>query len=197
MKQKNIFLSFIVLIITGMLSGAYAKTIEVMSLSDFSTAKPPASITVELLDNVDLDENTTLSAGTAVQGKLIDVVSPKRLKKDATFSFEPTSYKDANGETKVLHTNTIAKYSKTLDKGQLAKSAALGVGGFFVKGLSTGVAAVEGAVKNEEGNVIKSTAVSVYEASPISYVEKGKDLVIKTNQIFYLKFPKVKDEDEE
>ena len=26
---------------------------------------------------------------------------------------------------------------------------------------------------------------------------KGKDLVIKTNQIFYLKFPKVKDEDEE
>lgn len=197
MKQKKLFLSFIVLIMTGMLSGAYAKTIEVVSLSEFSTARPPQSITVQLLDSVDLDENITLYEGAIVQGKLIDVVSPKRLKKDATFSFEPTSYKDANGETKVLHTNTVAKYSKTLNKAKLAKSAALGVGGFFVKGLSTGVAAVEGAVRNEEGNVLKSTAVSIYEASPVSYVEKGKDLVIEKNQIFYLKFPKVRDEDNE
>ena len=197
MKQKNLFLSFIVLVMIGMLSEAYAKTIEVVSLSEFSTAKPPASITIQLLDSVDLDETTTLYEGAIVQGNLVDVVSPKRLKKDATFSFEPTSYKDTNGDTKVLHTNVVAKYSKTLDKIQLAKSAAVGVGGMFVKGLGTGVAAVEGAVKNEEGNPIKSAAVSVYKASPISYVEKGKDLVIRNNQIFYLKFPKVEDENEE
>ena len=195
MKQKNLFLSFTFLIITGMFAGAYAKTIEVVSLSDFSTANPPASISVQLLGSVDLDNNTTLYEGAVVEGKLIDVVSPKRLKKDATFSFEPTSYKDASGETKVLHTNVVAKYSKTLDKVQLAKSAAVGVGGIFVKGLGTGVAAVEGAVKNEEGNPIKSAAVSVYKASPVSYVEKGKDLVIRQNQVFYLKFPKVEDED--
>lgn len=52
-----------------------------------------------------------------------------------------------------------------------------------------GVAAVKGAVQNEEENRIKSSAVSVYEASPFSYVEKGEDLDIKFSQSFYLKFP--------
>ena len=58
-----------------------------------------------------------------------------------------------------------------------------------MKGLSTGVAAIEGAVKNEEGNRIKSTAVSVYEASPLSYIEKGEELDIKSGESFFLKFP--------
>ena len=197
MTQKNLYLGFISFIIIGMLSGVCAKTIEVVSLSDFSTANPPKSITVQLLDSVNLDESTTISEGAVVQGKVVDVVSPKRLKKDATFSFIPTSYQVGNEETKIIHNVVVAKYSKTLDKKKLVKSAAVGVGGLFVKGLSTGVAAVEGAIKNEEGNVLKSTAVSVYKASPVSYVEKGKDLEIKTNQIFYLKFPKVEDEDDE
>lgn len=195
MTQKKFFLTFIVFAITGVLSSVCAKTIEVLSLSDFSTANPPASITIQLLDSVDLDENTTIDAGATVNGKLVDVVSPKRLKKDATFSFVPTSYKDKNGETKMIKADVTAKYSKTLDKVQLAKSAAVGVGGFFIKNLGVGVAAIEGAVKDEEGNPIKSAAVSVYEASPVSYVEKGKDLEIKVNQIFYLKFPKVENEE--
>ena len=86
-------------------------------------------------------------------------------------------------------------YQSVTNRKKIVESAALGVGGFFVKGLSTGVAAVEGAVKNEEGNVLKSTAVSVYQASPIAYVEKGQDLEIKNNQVFYLKFPSVNDTD--
>ena len=182
---------------TGMLSGAYAKTIEVVSLSDFSTANPPASISVQVLESVDLSEETTIKAGATLHGKLVDVVSPKRLKKDATFSFVPTSYKYQDGETEIVKEEVTAKYTKTLNKKKLAKSAVLGVGGMFLKGLGTGVAAIEGAVKNEEGNPVKSAAISAYEASPVSYVEKGKDLVIKTNQTFYLKFPKVKDEDDE
>ena len=52
-----------------------------------------------------------------------------------------------------------------------------------------GVAAVEGAVKNQEGNRFKSSVSSVYEVTPFSYARKGEDLDVKTGQIFFLKFP--------
>ena len=195
MKQKNLFLGFIIFAISGVLTSAYAKTVAVESLSNFSTANPPASISIKLLEPIDLDAKTIVEAGAIMQGKLVDVESPKRLKRDAKFSFVPTSYKTSEGNPVIVHHEVVAKYKKPTNPKKIVKSAALGVGGFFVKGLSTGVAAVEGAVKNEEGNVLKSTAVSVYQASPIAYVEKGQDLEIKNNQVFYLKFPSVNDTD--
>ena len=57
--------------------------------------------------------------------------------------------------------------------------------------MSTGVAAVQGVVKNEEGNRLKSGVVSAYEASPASYVKKGEDLEFGVKDIFYLKVPKI------
>lgn len=191
MKQKKIFFSFLI-IISCMFSQAYAQTVEVSSLNKFSTENPPKSISVKLLEPLELSENTVLNAGAIIQGDLFDVVSPKRLKRDADFSFKPTSYTEIDGKTYQMDPHIKASYTTPLDKGQMAKSAALGVGNFFVKGLSMGVAAVSGAVKNEEGNRFKSSAVSVYESSPFSYVEKGEDIYIDVDQHFYLKFSKDK-----
>ena len=86
-----------------------------------------------------------------------------------------------------------------VNKGQLAKSAALSVGNFFVKGLSMGVAAVSGAIKNEDDNRLKSSAGAMYEASPFSLVKKGEDLYIEKNTHFFLKFslPNMEEESEE
>ena len=100
--------------------------------------------------------------------------------------------------TSTLKVAVEGKYSAKLeiDKGQIAKSAALGVGNYFVKGISMGYYAVEGAVKNESDNRFKSSAKSVYENSPFAYVEKGQDIEIKVNDIFGLKFD-VDNEDEE
>lgn len=188
MWQKFLYLCFF-LIISGMFSQAYSQTVEVESLSNFSTYNPPSSITVKLVEPLVLLPSLTLDAGVYLSGTLVDVVSPKRLKRDASFSFKPETYTTVDGEIHNLDIDVIASYTVPLDKGQLAKNAALGVGNFFVKGLSMGVAAVKGAVQNEEENRIKSSAVSVYEASPFSYVEKGEDLDIKFSQSFYLKFP--------
>ena len=80
------------------------------------------------------------------------------------------------------------------DKKELAKSASLTVGSYFVKGLSLGVNAVEGAIKNEEGNRFKSSVVNVYENTPFSYVETGNELNILEGDIFWLKFKTPKDE---
>ncbi len=189
--QKNLFLGFLVLIVFGLCPCANAETVEVASLGSFSTANPPSSIRIKLLDILELT-NTTIPAGSEMGGKLVDVVSPKRLKRNAKFSFKPEWYIDTNGSKHNLNETVKATYTTTLNKGQLAKKAVLGVGNHFVKGLSMGVAAVEGVVENEEGNRLKSGAKSVYDASPLSYSEKGKDIVINENEIFYLKFPNTK-----
>lgn len=188
--QKNLFLGFLVLSIIGIGACAYAKTVEVISYSTFSTANPPPSIKVELLDELEISAGTVIPAGAEIEGKLVDVISPKRLKRDATFSFQPEWY-SINGTKHTLNGSAKAKYTTTLDKADLAKKTVLSVGNHFVKGLSAGVTAIEGAIENEEGNRIKSGAKSLYEASPLSYKDKGNDIKITENQVFYLKFPDI------
>ena len=191
--QKKLFLGFLLLIVSGIFASAYADTVEVQAMQDFSTANPPSTITVKLLDQLDVSDEMTIESGAQVSGQLLNVVSPKRLKKNATFSFKPMWYINAEGTKINVDSDIIGKYTTTLNKGQVAKKAALSVGNHFVKGLSVGVAAIEGVVENDEGNRLKSGAKSIYNATPLSYVEKGKDIDIKINQVFYLKFPDMKE----
>ena len=187
MKQKYFYLGFIIFLL-GCFTAVYAQTIEVRSFDDFSTANPPSSISIELLEPLSLSEDKILDIGTKVDGELFDVVSPKRLKRDAGFSFKPKLYYDEDGKTHIIYNNITASYTEPIDKGKVAKSAVLGVGNFFVKGIKTGVTVVEGAVKNEQGNRLKSAGVSLYESSPVSYVEKGEEIEIKKEESFFLKF---------
>ncbi len=193
MKQKILFLSFISIILFGSISQAEAKTIEVKSLSSFSTANPPSTITIQTVSDINTKKGI-IPAGLVVTGNLVDVKSPKRLKRDATFSFKPISYIDVDGNNHNINSDIKGKYTTLLNKGQIAESAAKSVGNFFIKGFSMGISAVEGAVKNKEDNRLKSSAVSVYEASPVSYVEKGQEINIEKSEVFYLKFPDYKDD---
>lgn len=191
MKKFFVFLALLMFS-----SPVLAKSIPVEALNDFSTENPPKTMDVKILSDIVLDETTTLSQGDIVHGQITDISDPKRLKRDATFTFVPIYY--ANNAKNVVNINGYfpAKYTTKLDKGGLAKSAALGVGSYFVKGLSIGYSAVEGAVKNEDENRIKSGAKAAYESSPFSYVEKGSEIVIIKGQHFLLNF-KQKDETDE
>lgn len=165
-----------------------AKTIAVEALSDFTTENPPKEMSIKLLEDIAVDDTLTIKAETIVDGNVVDVTDPKRLKRNASFTFVPTSYKDERGQVVVIKNYYPAKYTTKINKGQLAKSAALGVGSFFVKGLSIGYSAVEGAIKNEKDNRFKSSVTEVYQDSPLSYVEKGEELVIEKGQLFFLNF---------
>lgn len=185
------------LLFLGMLfQPVFAKTIPVQALSNFSTEKPPRSMRVKILESITLDEGLFLEDGYIVQGRIVDVKDPKRLKRNATFSFVPTSFMDNKGRIIYIKGYYPAKYTTKINKGQLAKTTALGVGNFFVKGLSMGYSAVEGAIKNEKDNRFKSSVNAVYEDSPFSYVKKGGEIVIQNQQVFFLNF-KVKDEPDE
>ena len=163
-----------------------AYNVEVEALSDFSTNDPPQTFSVKVVEPVN-STNVTIESGSIIKGKVI-TKDAKRLKQDATFSFIPLYIETPNGEVVKVKRNFVGKYRKEIDKKKIAKSAALTAGNFVVKGFSTGVTAVQGAVKNEQGNIIKSTAVAVYEGSPVSYIQKGDALEIKQGQRFYMKF---------
>lgn len=165
-----------------------AKPIAVEALSDFTTENPPKEMSIKLLEDIAVDDTLTIKAETIVDGNVVDVTDPKRLKRNASFTFVPTSYKDERGQVVVIKNYYPAKYTTKVNKGQLAKSAALSVGNFFVKGLSIGYSAVEGAIKNEKDNRFKSSVTEVYQDSPLSYVEKGEELVIEKGQLFFLNF---------
>lgn len=190
--MKRIFLTLLMCLIS---QSAFAKTIHVQALEDFSTSNPPKEYSIKVLDELQLSENVTVKENDTLLGKVVDVTDPKRLKRDAMFTFVPETLKCANGETIRIIGYYPAKYTTKLNKGQIAKSTALSVGNYFVKGLSLGYSAVEGAVKNEQDNRFKSSVTSVYENSPVSYVEKGKEIEIQKDQVFLLNF-KVKEDDE-
>ncbi len=192
--KKNLYL--LVLIFGLLCQPVLAKTVAVEALNDFSTENPSARMSIKILEDLAIDDNVVFSEGTVVDGKVVDVTDPKRLKRDATFTFVPLSYVDKNGKTIDVKGYYPAKYTTKISKGELAKNVGLGVGNFFVKGLSLGYSAVEGAVKNEKDNRFKSSVTEVYKDSPLSYVEKGTELVIEKNQMFYLNFKSKDDEDE-
>lgn len=192
--KKNLYL--LVLIFGLLCQPVLAKTVAVEALNDFSTENPSARMSIKILEDLAIDDDVVFSEGTVVDGKVVDVTDPKRLKRDATFTFVPLSYVDKNGKTIDVKGYYPAKYTTKISKGELAKNVGLGVGNFFVKGLSLGYSAVEGAVKNEKDNRFKSSVTEVYKDSPLSYVEKGTELVIEKNQMFYLNFKSKDDEDE-
>ena len=195
--MKKILLILGVLVVGAV--PANAEILKVQALSEFNTENPPSSIEVKAVSDMDLNEELLIMDGYILKGNLVDVVSPKRLKRDATFSFVLTEYTDNNGTKHIVNPQEHlykGKFTTQFNYKHVAKTAALSVGNFFLQGLSIGYAAVEGAVKNEEGNRVKSSAISVYESTPISYVEKGEDIVILKDQIFCLKF-KLKDDKKE
>lgn len=191
MRQKFLYLCFL-LIISCSFAQANAQTVEVTAMDEILTSNPAQNVSVKLVTPLILKDEQILNSGVILTGKLTDIKTPKRLKQNAKFSFEPVKYRDLDGKTHVFDSYIKAKYTTKPDKKAIAKSAVLGAGGLLIKGLSTEVAAVSGAIKNEQGNRLKSSAVSAYKASPLSYAEKGNQLQIEKNQNFYLKFPNIK-----
>ena len=191
--MKKIF--FLLLSCIFFNSAVYAETIVVQAMNDISTLNPPKTCTIKILSDIQLDENFILKCGDVVMGHIINVTDPKMLKRNAKFSIQLFAILKENKIESIENTNYIGKYTTKLNKTEAAKTAALGVGNFFVKGLSMGYRAVEGAIKNEEGNRIESSAVALYQNSPFSYVETGEEVNIKNGDLFYLKFKKYKEKD--
>ena len=192
--MKNFLLILSALLI---INPVFAKNIKVEALSDFSTAKPPKTWKLKVIEEFTADNGIYVPANTIISGKVTDVVSPKRLKRPASFNFIPqTYYNPESGITNDVKRDFSGKYSKKteLTAKNVAKKGAITAGNLLVGAfVAPTVGLVEGAVKNGEGNRAKSAVISAYENTPLSYASKGKELEFKKGQVFIMNF-KLKEE---
>ena len=191
--KKFLFMLSIFLIVNPVM----AKIIKVEALSDFSTAAPPKTWRVKILEGFVANNGVVIHPNTIVEGKIVGTTSPKRLKRNATFKFVPKVYYDPQiGYSQEVKRDFEGKYSSMsdLDAKTVVKKGAVTAGNLFIGSfVAPAVGFVEGAVKNEEGNRAKSAVVSAYESTPLSYASKGKDIELKSGQVFIMSF-KLKDE---
>ncbi len=191
---------FALLTLTLAIQPVMAKNVKVEAMSDFTTANPSKTWQLKVVEPVDAD-GFVLEAGSIIEGNIEDVVSPKRLKRDASFVFVPVMYQDAKtGQTYQIKRHLTGKYSflSDISAGSLAKQGAVYAGNKLLDGFfGPGIAVVEGAVKNEHGNRAKSAAISLYESTPLSYANKGEDISIPKGSVFIMSFKTAKETREE
>ncbi len=196
--MKKILFTLVMMVLA--LQPAMAKNVKVEALGDFSTAAPPKTWQLKIVEPVDAD-GYLLEAGSIIEGNIEDVVSPKRLKRDASFAFVPVLYRDGKtGQVYQIKRNWKGKYSflSDISAGSLAKQGAVYAGNKLLDGFfGPGIAVVEGAVKNEHGNRAKSAAISLYESTPLSYANKGEDINIPKGTVFIMSFKTAKETAEE
>lgn len=189
MKKLLLIFSFIFLV---SLQPAMAKNVKVEAMSDFTTANPPSEWNLKIVEGFTTKAGYEVAEGSVITGKIIDVTSPKRLKQNASFKFIPVSFYDVKtGETYHVQKDFVGKYNSLGDikAGDIVEKGAIAAGNHFIScTIGPGVALVKGVVKNEEGNRVKSAAVSVYESTPLSYASKGKEMEIKQGQRFTMNF---------
>ena len=191
--MKKILLTLICL---SQISACFAADyLKVTAMEDFSTDSPKDTFNVRLREEGTLGKYE-LPTNSILHCQVLQIVDPKRGKRNAVFFVKPLTYTQGN-QTLKIQEEMYGKYTtvvlskeeiKKLPYGKMIKNGALMVGTYFVKGLSIGVAFVEGVAKNEQDNRLKSGVTNAYEESPISLVEKGEQLDIKTGDDFYFVF---------
>ena len=167
-----------------------AGNIKVEAMSDFTTANPPKTWNLKIAETFTFDDKYTISEGAVLVGEITKVKAPTRGKRDASFVYVPTAL-IMNGKTYQIKRHFNGKYSflNGVSAGSVAKQGAVMIGNKALKStFGPAVALVEGAVKNEEGNVAKSAAISAFNATPLSYINMGKDIVINKGQVFTMSF---------
>jgi len=176
-----------------------AENVKVMSLEAFDTLNPAKTIDVKVVADAELGKYA-LYENNILHCEVINVVPPSRGKRNATFTVKLLSI-IAEDSTAEVDENWVGGYSKkvlskeelkNIDKGDLVLSATKSVGNIFVKGFGQGISFAEGVVENGGKKPIRSGIKKVYKDSPFSYVEKGQELSIAKDDIFYLVFKEEK-----
>lgn len=131
--------------------------------------------------------------GSIIKGRMLEVKLPKRGKRDAYFIFMPESYTIPSKKiTKSLrHKNLEAKLSgyEKLNKIKLIEKTGVYAGGIAIPGISQAYWFSKGSIKPQKGQTrTKSGLNSVYENSPISYIEQGDELIVKEGRFLKMEF---------
>lgn len=187
---------FFVILVFLMFSclGAQAKSIKVVALEPFSTENPSPTFAVQVMQDEFLPNETFLPADTVIYGIILRVEEPKRGKRNAYIEFIPQkiTYDDKTIDINDSRLVAIIKGYTPIDPVDLTFYVARKTANVVFKGAVSAVEFALGAVENEDGNRIKSGAMSVYRDSFLTYVEVGEELNVKKGDILIFKIKKIR-----
>lgn len=166
---------------------AEAKTVLVQSLSEFSSQNPAQEYSLKIIEDLKLNKETKLEQNSIIKGRVLRVVAPKRMQKDAYFVFVPYTYtipSQGNQEFAVgKRFETKIKYYEDFqmpDSKTVAKNTGIFVVGCMIPGLDYVINFTDGMVHPKEGKGrFKSGCSQIVESWPICYCLKGDDIIIQ------------------
>lgn len=122
--MKKILLSILTLVLSSTLAFA-AEILKAETITPISTKKPVEDISVKVLEAISLGD-INVQKGYVLNGKMIDVVQPQKMGKNATFAFKIMSYEDLNGQKTVLKTPIRVQYRQQMRPNLERSSITLG-----------------------------------------------------------------------
>ncbi len=174
-------------------AGTGRNKVAVESLDDFSFNHQVDTVKLKVLEKNKFQNGVKFEKDAIITAKVAKVVDPKRGKRNGYLVVDPLSYTVPSSgavvklEDEYWFANVVGY--KPFDAKSAAAKAGLSVAGFFVKGIGQIFYFGKGVISPEDGeNRLKSGAKSVYENSPLAYIEEGEEVDIKTGDIMLLKF---------
>ena len=197
--MKKILL-LLCLLLFGVHPSLASVNVIVKSLTDFPEYSETKSLRAVVIQDTEVKEGIVLQKDAILDNKLVEIIPPKRLKRNGYIIVEPVVYIYGGLVLPVKSENLRArvKYYKKRDYKKMAVNAGLSVGSHFVKGAKYAVNFSQGVISPNEGESrIKSGFENVYENSALSYISKGKPINIAEGdelvfEFFYSDTPKWK-----
>lgn len=175
-------------------SSVQAKTLKAEALDDFLPKYPKGIFRVKILETQEIKKDSFIDAGTIICGQVIAIKGPQRGKRDGYIEFVPIEI-TCNGVTQKIEQPVIAARVsgyKPINPKELTFNVMRKTANFFFKGAISAVEFIDGAIEAENGQRIKSGVMKVYKDSPLSYIETGKELNVKTGDILTLKLKNIR-----
>ena len=195
--KKIIVMLFLLLSIPVM-----AINITAQSNVDINKDTKDIEFSAKVIKGDSLKNNYGFYRDDIIEGTIVEYIEPKRAKRAAYIIVAPKHVYRNNQKLSYNYNDIeikVKKYSKKSFKEAGIKggvTAGLRAGGIHIPGLSQIYYFSKGFLKPEKDKTrLASGARSVYENSPLSYIEKGKELCIEKGDslalsIYYKNVPK-------
>ena len=196
MKKIFLFAAMMLFFIpAGIAADVIPSTIYAVTPENISNKTLEKNQEIELyaIDDYDLDEIMIINKGSSVKVKIKEYVKPKRGKLDGYYRVE---YINEKLDPDIVIEGKM-RVSTPKDMKSIAKSAGVSLAGHILKipGFSQAVAVSKGLIKpNEDETRLQSAGKNLYESTPLTYAEKGKDFAVEEDGIVVLKL-RVKEPD--
>ena len=156
---------------------------------DGSKLTKDCELTFRAIDNYNVTDKIIIEKNSDLTVKVTDYEEPKRGKRNGYLKIKLISYT-------IPSINKIEEVSKNYegslrpstkkDFKEIAEKTGISVAGHFLKfpGFSQAIAVSKGLIKpNKDENRLQSAGKNLYQSTPLTYIEKGKDFNIEADTI--------------